>query len=184
MIDFINIGISSIFILEFVIKLTAMGSLYFMDSWNLFDFIIVVLSATTIALDFITTVSLGSSTTVIRAFRISKILRLIKKSKSLKHIFKTFIVALRPLANIGSLLLLIMYMYAIAGVILFGQVMRNDPLDESLNFETFSSAALALFIVTTTDGWTEIAKACLKQREYDFPCVDNPTYQDYVDNNY
>jgi hypothetical protein len=57
---------------------------------------------------------------VIRSFRISKILRLIKQSKSLRHIFKTFIYSLRPLTNIGQLLILILYMYTIAGVLLFG----------------------------------------------------------------
>ena len=167
-IEYLNIAITGIFILEIAIKLPAMGHLYFMDSWNVFDILVVFLSLATIGLDFVADVQLGSATTVIRSFRVSKILRLVKRSKSLKHIFKTFIVSLKPLANIGSLLLLILYMYAIAGVILFGQVMRNGPLDESLNFESFGSATLTLFIITTTDGWTDIARACLKQREYDY----------------
>ena len=98
---------------------------------------------------------------VVRMFRISKILRLIKKTKSLRYIFKTFIHCLRPLANIGSLLLLLLYMYSIAGVILFGQVKRNGMLTDTLNFESFSNAALALFVISTTDSWTDIAKSCL-----------------------
>ena len=72
---------------------------------------------------------------VIRMFRISKILRLIKQTKSLRYIIKTFIHCLKPLANIGSLLILILYMYSVAGVILFGQVKRNGVLSDTLNFE-------------------------------------------------
>ena len=72
---------------------------------------------------------------VIRMFRISKILRLIKQTKSLRYIFKTFIHCLRPLTNIGSLLVLILYMYSVAGVIPFGQVKRNGVLTDTLNFE-------------------------------------------------
>jgi hypothetical protein len=114
--DCINYFFTVIFIIEALIKIIAMGTLYFSDMWNLFDLFIVIISGVTISLDYLSSISLGQSTTVVRAFRISKILRLIKRSKSLRHIFKTFIVSLKPLANIGSLLLLILYMYAIAGV--------------------------------------------------------------------
>lgn len=118
--DCINYVFTVIFICEAIVKIIAMGTLYFSDMWNIFDFFVVIVSISTILLDRMSTIPLGQSTTVIRAFRISKILRLIKRSKSLRHIFKTFIVSLKPLANIGSLLLLILFMYAIAGVILFG----------------------------------------------------------------
>lgn len=154
---------TGIFCLEAFIKIIAMRVLYFSDMWNIFDLLIVLISALTIALDYISPISLGQSTTVVRAFRISKILRLIKRSKSLRHIFKTFIVSLKPLANIGSLLLLILYMYAIAGVQLFGKVKRNGKLNDSLNFESFWNAALALFVISTTDAWTDIGMSCLKR---------------------
>jgi hypothetical protein len=119
-IDALNLMFTGIFVCETVIKILAMSSLYFSDKWNIFDFLIVLASISTICLDQFSSIQLGSSTLVVRAFRISKILRLIKKSKSLRHIFKTFIASLKPITNIGSLLLLILYIYAIAGVILFG----------------------------------------------------------------
>lgn len=157
----VNYIFTGIFIIEAFIKIIAMGKLYFSDMWNLFDLFIVMLSSITIGLDYSSSISLGQSTTVVRAFRIAKILRLIKRSKSLRHIFKTFIVSLKPLANIGSLLLLILYMYAIAGVQLFGTVKRNGKLNDSLNFESFWNAALALFVISTTDAWTDISMSCL-----------------------
>lgn len=75
-------------------------------------------------------------------------------------------------------------MYAIAGVYLFGQVMRNGKLNDSLNFESFAAASLALFVISTTDAWTDIGISCLKIRAIDYDCKKDPTYQDYVDNNY
>jgi len=159
----INVAFTAIFIFEAIIKITAIGWNYFADYWNIFDLIITVLSCMTIILDFYGTLQLGGAMMVIRSFRISKILRLIKKTKSLRHIFKTFIQCLKPLTNIGSLLLLVLYMYSIAGVILFGQVKRNGKLTDTLNFESFSAGALALFVVSTTDAWTDIAMSCLKR---------------------
>ena len=43
----------------------------------------------------------GSSTSIIRAFRIGRLLRLIKRAKSLMIIFETLIKALPALANVG-----------------------------------------------------------------------------------
>ncbi len=131
----LNIFFSGLFLVEAGIKITANGFLYFNDLWNVFDFLITIASCLTITLDQTEIIQIGGSTMVIRMFRISKILRLIKQTKSLRYIFKTFIHCLKPLANIGSLLLLILYMYSVAGVILFGQVKRNGLLTDTLNFE-------------------------------------------------
>ena len=48
----INISFTAIFILEAIIKITAIGWPYFTDYWNIFDLIITILSCTTIVLDF------------------------------------------------------------------------------------------------------------------------------------
>lgn len=82
--------------------------------------------------------------------------------------------------NIGSLLLLIMYIYTIAGVLIFGQVKRNGKLSDNLNFESFEKGALTLFVIATTDAWPDIAASCMKMRAPDFDCLDNPTYEDYL----
>ena len=52
----------------------------------------------------------------------ARILRLVSRSLGMRQIFKTFFKSLKPLANIGSLLLLILFIYALAGVIIFGEV--------------------------------------------------------------
>ena len=59
------------------------------------------------------------------------------------------------LVNIGSLLLLILYIYTIAGVILFGRVMRNNALKQNLNFESFGKGAFTLFVIASTDSWAD-----------------------------
>ena len=178
-VSYLNVGFTAIFCMEAVIKIIALRSMYFKDKWNLFDLSIVMASFLTISLDFsgvAKTVKVGASTSVIRSFRIAKVLRLIKRSKSLRHIFKTFIVSIKPLTNIGSLLLLILYIYAIAGVQLFGQVKRNGMLNDSINFESFYNAALTLFVVATGDSWTDIATSVLKKRSVSYKCKPNPTY--------
>ena len=56
---------------------------------------------------------------MIRSFRILRIFRLIKRAKSLKLMINTIIVTLPAMANIGGLLALLLFVYAILGIMLF-----------------------------------------------------------------
>ena len=100
--EIINYAFLGIFICEAIIKLTALGLPYFSNSWNNFDFIIVMLTIFSVVLEKSGIIgNIGSSTSVIRAFRIGRLLRLIKRAKSLMLIFETLIKALPALANVG-----------------------------------------------------------------------------------
>lgn len=137
------------------------GQIYFNDGWNVFDFLIVIGSFVSIALTLSTSLAIGGATTIIRAFRISRIFRLVKRAKSLRLVFNTFIVTLPAMANIGSLLGLLLYLYSIIGVLLFGEVKRNGIFNENMNFESFSNAFITLFTVATGDSWNLIMISCL-----------------------
>jgi len=67
-------------------------------------------------------VSIGNQTTLVRTLRILRIFRIIKRAKVLKLVVDTLIVTLPSMANIGGLLLLIVYIYAVLGVSLFGSI--------------------------------------------------------------
>ena len=85
---------------------------------------------------------------LLRAFRILRLLRLLKRGgKSMYLIFNTFVITMQSLANIGGLLLLIMYIYSIIGMIYFGEVKRNGNMNDYINFETFTNAFITLFTV-------------------------------------
>ena len=49
-------------------------------------------------------------------FRVARIIRLVKRARSLKLVLNTFLVTLPAVANVGSLLLLILYLFSILGV--------------------------------------------------------------------
>mgnify|MGYP002634225329 CR=1 FL=1 len=110
-----NLGFNVIYSFEAIIKLTAYGCDYFEDSWNNFDFLIVVagwLGTITNSIGL----ELGSFMTVLRAFRIGRIFKIVKKYRDLKVLFYTFIGAIPQLTYVGSLLVLFQFVYAILGV--------------------------------------------------------------------
>lgn len=108
--------------LEAIIKLIGQGfTQYFKDSWNIFDFIVAVFSFIGIIITQFKALNVKSAINLLRTFRILRIVRLLKRGgKSLHMIFNTFVITLHSLVNIGSLLILIVYMYSILGMILFG----------------------------------------------------------------
>lgn len=128
-------------------------------------------------------VDFGPQTTLIRAFRISRILRLVKRAKSLKIIFETFLVTIPALVNVGGLLLLFLYLYSILGVSLFADVKLHNNLNSDANFQSFWRSFLTLFRASTGEAWNAIMYDLARGKEPLFDCKENPTYDDYVNNN-
>ena len=105
-----------IYTIEAIIKIIAYKKKYFEDTWNRFDFTIVCISI----FEFIITIFVEAEwlviNTLFRIFRVGRIVKLVKSAKRLNTIFSTFILTLPAMANLGSLLLLLIYIYTILGV--------------------------------------------------------------------
>jgi hypothetical protein len=155
-----NYVFTSIFSIEAIIQLIAIEPrVYFSDGWNIFDTVIILGSVLSIFISANTSLEIRGVITILRSFRILRLLRLIKRGNSLRLIFNTFVITLHSLANIGGLLLLFIFMYSILGMIVFGTVKRNGLMNFYINFENFYNAFMTLFIVATGDSWNSIMEA-------------------------
>ena len=147
---------TAIYSIEMIIKLTAMRGSYFHDGWCIFDFLIVISAWAGIVLLQVFNINIGSITTIIRSFRIARVLKLIKAAKNLQQIFQTFILAIPELMNVGALLILFLFLFAVLGVYLFAEVKLQENMDRHANFEHFFRATLTLLRVATGEGWVGI----------------------------
>jgi len=153
-IDIANYLFALIFTIEAVLKLTALGRKYFNDSWNKFDFIIVIGTNTGILVRWITGVNVGSVASIVRMFRIGRLFRLINSAKSLRILFNTLLSSIPSLVNIGGLLFLLFFIYAIMGVQLFAHIqMDGDDMTVHANFHGFWEAMINLFRFSTGENW-------------------------------
>ncbi len=176
-IEILNIVFAVIFTLEAAIKIIGLGKLYFKDSWNVFDFIIVIGTFLGLLINYSTSVNIGNQTTILRAFRIFRVLRLVKRAKSLKMIFNTFIVTLPALANVGGLLSLLLYMFSIQAIYLFAKVKIAPPIHENANFSNFGNAIMTLLRISTGEMWHEVMYAVVRENSLTFQCIDEPSYE-------
>ncbi|XP_061777404.1 sodium channel protein type 4 subunit alpha-like isoform X2 [Nerophis ophidion] len=151
----INLAFIVVFTAECVVKIVALRCYFFTVGWNIFDFVVVVLSIVGIVLADIIENYFVSPTLfrVIRLARIGRILRLIRGAKGIRTLLFALMMSLPALFNIGLLLFLVMFIYAIFGMANFAYVKRQGGIDDMFNFETFGNSMICLFQITTSAGW-------------------------------
>jgi len=93
---------------------------------------------------------------VIRLARIGRVLRLIRGAKGIRTLLFALMMSMPALFNIGLLLFLVMFIYAVFGMANFAYVKKRDGLDDMFNFETFGNSMICLFQISTSAGWDNL----------------------------
>lgn len=140
--------ILGVFIVEALLKMAAHGRQpwrYFADGWNVFDFLIVVICLLPVG---------GPFAAVLRLARALRLLRLVSALPKLQLLVGALLKSLSAMGYVSLLLGLLFYIYAVAGIHLFGP---NDPQ----NFGSLPAALLTLFRIVTLDNWGDIFLAQL-----------------------
>nr|XP_019963983.1 PREDICTED: sodium channel protein type 2 subunit alpha-like isoform X2 [Paralichthys olivaceus] len=165
----INMVFIVLFTGECVLKMISLRHYYFTIGWNIFDFVVVILSIVGMFLSEVIEKYFVSPTLfrVIRLARIGRILRLIKGAKGIRTLLFALMMSLPALFNIGLLLFLVMFIYAIFGMSNFAYVKREAGIDDMFNFETFGNSMICLFQITTSGGWDGLLAPILNKREPD-----------------
>lgn len=129
-----NLVFSIIYTVEAIIKLIGHRKFYFYKSWNVFDFVIVLAAWFGMIIDMIEVDSFidPSILRCFRVFRVARILRIIQMAKGIRRLLYTLICSLPALMNIGTLLLLIIYIYSVVGVAMFGTVQIQGILTDQV----------------------------------------------------
>ncbi len=143
LLEILNKSVLWIFVFEVVIKMVAEGKKpwrYFNDGWNVFDFIIVAAAFMPFG---------GSSVAILRLLRLLRVLKLVKALPKLQLLVSALMKSIPSMGYVSILLLLLFYIYAVAGVFFFG---TNDPI----HFENLQMSMLSLFRIVTLEDWTDI----------------------------
>ncbi|XP_068861825.1 sodium channel protein type 5 subunit alpha-like [Aphelocoma coerulescens] len=162
----INYFFVAVFTAECVIKILALRQYYFGSGWNVFDFSVVVLSIVSLGVsEVFRTFFSPTVLRTLRLARIGRILRIIRKAKGIRTLLFALLMSLPALVNIGLLLFLIMFIYAIVGMANFACLRLEDGIDDIFNFQTFCGSILCLFQITTSAGWDSLLAPVLKQSD-------------------
>uniref|UniRef100_A0A8C7ALZ3 Sodium channel protein n=1 Tax=Neovison vison TaxID=452646 RepID=A0A8C7ALZ3_NEOVI len=173
----LNLAFVVIFTIECLIKIFALRQYYFTIGWNLFDCVIVVLSivsAMISALEDQQHIPFPPTLfRIVRLARIGRILRLVRAARGIRTLLFALMMSLPSLFNIGLLLFLVMFIYAIFGMSYFCKVKEEHGIDDIFNFKTFVGSILCLFQITTSAGWDALLKPMLQSKDSGNPSLDN-----------
>ncbi|XP_073927118.1 sodium channel protein type 7 subunit alpha isoform X2 [Castor canadensis] len=151
---------------ECILKLISFRCYYFTIIWNIFDFMVVIFSITGLMVPL----TIGyyvvppSLVQLILLSRVIHILRLGQGPQVFRNLILPLMLSLPALLNIGLLIFLVMFIYAIFGMYNFAYVKKEAGIDDMFNFETFGSSMLCLFQVTIFAGWDGMLNAIFNSK--------------------
>jgi hypothetical protein len=146
-----------IYVMEMLLRWMAMGlGPYFANRWCQFDFFVVVVSLISVGLDFSTDNTL-TVFTVLRVARVLRIIKIVPRARGLRMMLLILWWSLPALGNVASVLFIVLFIYSIVGMNIFGFV-RSDQqyLDEHANFQTFARSILMLLRFSTGENWNSV----------------------------
>ncbi len=132
-----------IFVAEIVVKMGAHGRKpwrYFLDPWNVFDFLIVAVCFLPINAQYVT---------VLRLARLLRVLKLVRALPKLQILVGALLKSIPSMVYVSVLLFLLFYLYGVAGTFLFAD---NDPV----HFRNLQMSMLSLFRAVTLEDWTDL----------------------------
>jgi voltage-gated sodium channel len=142
--------ILAIFVVEIALKLFARGWRFFLNGWNLFDFLIVGIAL----------VPAASALSVLRTLRVFRLLRLVNKVPRLRNIVESMLRSIPSIGWVSAMLLLIFYIFAVIGTNLFGAAFPEW-------FGGLGASLYTLFQVMTLESWSMgIARPVIEQFPY------------------
>ncbi len=139
-----------IFVIELVVKLLVYKNNFHKDPWNIFDFIVVASSI----------IFISSNVSVIRAFRIFRLLKALAEFPELQILVSAMLKAIPSMSWALVLLFIIFYIFAV-----FGSSMYGATFPEL--FGDVGGSMFTLFQVMTFESWaTAVARPIMEVHPY------------------
>ncbi|KAF4319441.1 hypothetical protein BBO99_00002107 [Phytophthora kernoviae] len=171
-IEYANVFFTTMFALETVAKIIGLGHYYWKESWNIFDFVVVIGSCFGMVYTWVAVDTVSSSTAAIRGVRVLRLIKLIRTAPSLRQLVNTLVFTLPSLVNIGGFLFLVFFIYAAVGVQLFAKVKMGELLTPLANFQSISVAMVTLIRCATGEQWDDLMHELASTDD----CVHDPDY--------
>ncbi|CAF3628000.1 unnamed protein product [Rotaria socialis] len=160
-----NYFFTTIFTAECVLKIIAMSpSKFFKNGWNAFDFVIVSVSLIELGLANVKGLS------VLRSFRLLRVFKLAKSWQTLNRLMSIIGKSIGALGNLTVVLIIIIFIFAVVGMQLFGQK-YEEKFGKDMprwNFFDFFHAFMIVFRVLCGE-WIESMWVCLECAGW--PCI-------------
>jgi len=141
--SYLDYSITIFFVIEILIRFIGevKKTEFFKDGWNIFDTVIVVSS--------LIPAGAGNSVMVLRLLRLMRLLRVISIIPEMRFVVEALIMSVRKSIYVLILIFILLYIYAVGGVILFEDL-------ENSRFSHIGEALLTLVQIMTLSSWETV----------------------------
>src|ERR687896_289237 len=147
--DWLNNAFLAFFVVEIGVRIAAYGRRpwrFFLDGWNVFDFLAVGLAFAP---------GLRENATVLRLARLARIVRVVHLLPDVRILITAVVRSLPPLGSMAVLTTLIVFIYGMIGWQLFGDELPNE-------WGTIGEAMLTLFVMLTLEDFPNYMEAAME----------------------
>ncbi|XP_078484779.1 sodium channel protein 1 brain-like [Ciona intestinalis] len=168
-----DISFTALFSIEAGLKLIGMRYHYFRDAFNVFDFIVILVSIIGFILENLVALIVSPTLLrIVRVFRVFRVLRVVRAARGIRRLILTLMISIPALFNIAVLLGVFIIIFAILGMTMFMNVKLNGALNDQVNFQTFGNSLMVLFRLVTSAGWNDVMDPLMNTRDC-IPLTDN-----------
>lgn len=137
LLHWVDLACLSVFVLELVLKLFVYRLSFFKSGWNIFDMTVVVVAL----------IPATGGLSILRAFRILRVLRLITAIDSFRRVVSGMFLALPGVGSVAGLLVLLFYIAGVISTMLFSEHFPQW-------FGTLGRSMYSLFQIMTLESWS------------------------------
>ena len=166
----LNMIFTGIFASELMGKLFGLGLVgYLSDNMNYLDGSVVLFSLVEVvflngqgALSAFRTLRIFRVVRMIRTLRVLRVARLLRSLRSMQTIIEVIGKTISSFTYIGLLLLILIFIYALFGMQLFGGRFDFSDGKPRQNYDSFNNAFLTMFQVLTMENWQNVLYYCMR----------------------
>jgi len=137
LLDLVDAICLAVFCVEILMKFVVYRFGFFRQGWNIFDLAIVIVAL----------IPSSGGLSILRAFRILRVLRLVTAVDSFRRVVSGMLLAIPGVGSVAGLLLLVFYISGVLSTMLFGE---NFPQW----FGTLGKSMYSLFQIMTLESWS------------------------------
>ncbi|KAK1875960.1 Sodium channel protein type 4 subunit alpha B [Dissostichus eleginoides] len=173
LLHFLYLVVLVLYLLEFILKVTALRKHYFTNALNVLDFLVLILSiAGLLIADFFIVYFFSPS--IILMLRVTRVLRVLCWDPSIRKLLLSFMMSLPALLNLGLVFLLLIFTSSIFGMLSFPFVRKQGMMDDMFNFETFGSSLICVLMISSSASWGGLLSPLMKTSPDCDPDTLNP----------
>ena len=157
MLNIFDLACLGVYIVEAYLKISAYGNAYFQDGWNIFDFLIIVVSILVLLLSALA-IAVQIPVQVLRTIRLFRVVRLFKllsMFRKLRVIVEAIGRSIPSVLWTCLLLFIVLYVFDVIGVFVFS---KEFPA----YFDDLATGMFTMFQIVTLEGWPDIARPIIE----------------------